>query len=79
LRPAPAAAGLAAWQKIVSVLGLAPVETADIPAHCLALLEKRNAARQAKDFKGADALRDQLKSEGWIIEDTPKGARLKRL
>ena len=45
----------------------------------LALLEQRNAARKAKDFKRADALRDQLKNEGWIIEDTPKGARLKQL
>ncbi len=78
LRPEQAAAGLAAWQKIVSVLGLAPIETAGIPPHCLALLEQREAARKAKDFKRADALRDQLKSEGWIIEDTPKGARLKR-
>jgi cysteinyl-tRNA synthetase len=79
LRPEQAAAGLAAWQKIVSVLGLASIETAGIPPHCAALLEQRNAARKAKDFKLADALRDQLKSEGWIIEDTPKGARLKRL
>ena len=79
MRPEQAAAGLAAWQKIASVLGLAPVETAGIPAHCLALLEQRNAARKAKDFKRADTLRDQLKNEGWLIEDTPKGARLKRL
>jgi cysteinyl-tRNA synthetase len=79
LRPEQAAAGLAAWQKIVSVLGLAPIETAGIPPQWQALLEQRNASRQAKDFKRADALRDQLKNEGWIIEDTPKGARLKRL
>jgi len=35
--------------------------------------------RKAKDFKRADAIRDELKSKGWIIEDTPRGARLKRL
>jgi cysteinyl-tRNA synthetase len=79
LRPEQAAAGVAAWQKIVSVVGLAPIEAAGIPSHWLALLEQREAARKAKDFKRADALRAQLKSDGWIIEDTPKGAKLKQL
>jgi cysteinyl-tRNA synthetase len=79
LRPEQAAAGLAAWQKIVLVLGLETIETAGAPAELAALLEQRNAARKAKDFKRADALRDELKSRGWIIEDTPKGARLKKI
>ena len=42
------------------------------------LLDARQAARQAKDFKKSDAIRDELKAKGWIIEDTPKGPRLKR-
>ena len=79
LRPEQAAAGLAAWQRIVAVLGLVPVESADIQPEWTALLEQREAARKARDFKRADTLRDQLKAAGWIIEDTPKGARLKRL
>jgi cysteinyl-tRNA synthetase len=79
MRPEQAAAGLAAWQKIVSVLGLETIEASGIPPQWQALLEQREAARKARDFKRADALRDQLKSEGWGIEDTPKGARLKRL
>jgi cysteinyl-tRNA synthetase len=45
----------------------------------LELLEQRNAARKAKDFKRADALRDDLKNKGWLIEDTAKGARLKKV
>jgi cysteinyl-tRNA synthetase len=44
-----------------------------------ALLDERNAARKAKDFKRADAIRDELKAKGWAIEDTPKGARLKKI
>jgi len=79
MRPEQAAAGLAAWQKIVLVLGLETSETAGVPKDLLELLEQRNAARKAKDFKRADSLRDRLKSEGWIIEDTPKGARLKQI
>jgi cysteinyl-tRNA synthetase len=43
------------------------------------LLDQRQAARKAKDFKRADAIRDELKAKGWMLEDTPKGARLKRV
>jgi cysteinyl-tRNA synthetase len=74
-----AAAAVAAWQKILAVLGLAPAEATDIPPHLQELLVQREAARKARDFKRADALRDQLKALGWVIEDTPKGARLKKI
>jgi len=74
-----AAEALAAWDKIDSVLGIgAPAETV-APADIVALLEARQAARKAKDFKKSDALRDELKAKGWAIEDTPKGPRLKRI
>ncbi len=80
LRPEVAAAGLAAWKRIMGVLGLEPMTgTGEVPPELLKLLEERNAARKAKDFKRADALREELKARGWVIEDTPKGARLKRL
>jgi cysteinyl-tRNA synthetase len=49
------------------------------PPELLALLEERQAARKAKDFKRSDAIRDELKAKGWSIEDTPKGPRLKRV
>ncbi|MBW1987911.1 MAG: cysteine--tRNA ligase [Deltaproteobacteria bacterium] len=35
------------------------------------LIQKRNAARKAKDFATADAIRDQLKEQGVILEDAP--------
>jgi cysteinyl-tRNA synthetase len=35
-------------------------------------------ARKAKNFRQADAIRDELKAKGWVIEDTPKGPRLKQ-
>jgi cysteinyl-tRNA synthetase len=73
-----AAAGLAAWSRIDSVFGLGRKPDGEAPPEVQALLEQRQAARQEKDFKRADGLRDELKSKGWVIEDTPKGPRLKR-
>jgi cysteinyl-tRNA synthetase len=79
LAPNSAASALATWERLDSVLGVgAPVEV-EVPAEINALLEARQAARKAKDFKRADAIRDELKAKGWVIEDTPKGARLKRI
>ncbi len=79
LAPAAAAAALAAWDKVDSVLGVGAPKEVEVPAEITALVEARQAARKAKDFKRADALRDELKAKGWVIEDTPKGARAKRL
>jgi cysteinyl-tRNA synthetase len=77
--PRRADAALTAWERIDSVLGLgASVSAEGPPAELTELLEQRQAARKAKDFRRADALRDELKSKGWLIEDTPRGPRLKR-
>lgn len=74
-----AASALAAWERVDAVLGVGSAPDAAVPAELTALLDQRLAARKAKDFKRADAIRDELKAKGWVIEDTPKGARLKRL
>lgn len=74
-----AASALAAWEKLDSVLGLGRKSEVEAPAEIQALLEERQAARKAKDFKRSDAVRDELKAKGWLIEDTPKGPRLKRV
>ena len=72
-----AAAELAAWERVDTVLGVGKAEE-EAPAEFIALLEERSAARKAKDFARADAIRDELTAQGWVIEDTPNGARLKR-
>jgi len=79
LPPAEAAAALAAWEKIDSVLGVGARAETEVPPEMLALAEARTAAKKAKDFKRADAIRDELKAKGWAIEDTARGPKLKKL
>ncbi len=43
-----------------------------------ALLEARAAARKAKDWGTADAIRDGITALGLVVEDTAAGARLKK-
>ncbi len=38
-------------------------------------LAQRQAARERKDFGAADAIRDDLRAAGVLIEDTPQGSR----
>jgi cysteinyl-tRNA synthetase len=38
-------------------------------------LEQREAARARRDYATADAVRDQLKQAGIVVEDTPQGPR----
>jgi cysteinyl-tRNA synthetase len=72
---------LAGWSRINSVLGLPGKKDThgELDPSLQKLLDERGAARKAKDFKRSDAIRDELKAKGWVIEDTPKGARLKRI
>ncbi len=70
---------LAAWEKVNSVLGIEKVAGAEAPVDIVALLEARQAARKAKDFKRSDQIRDELKAKGWVVEDSPKGPKLKKL
>ncbi|NIK00977.1 cysteine--tRNA ligase [Xanthomonas cannabis] len=47
-------------------------------ARITALVEERSAAKKARDFARADAIRTQLADEGIVLEDTPQGVRWKR-
>ena len=43
-----------------------------------ALIEKRNAAKLAKDFSTADAVRDELLGKGIVLRDGPEGTSWSR-
>ena len=47
-------------------------------ARIQALVEERNAAKRARDFIRADAIRRQLAGEGVLLEDTAQGVRWRR-
>jgi cysteinyl-tRNA synthetase len=42
------------------------------------LIDERQAAREAKDFARADAIRDELKARGVTLKDTPQGVQIIR-
>ena len=60
------------------------LETADLPANTISdaeverLIADRNAAKKARDFGKADAIRAQLAEAGIVVEDTKDGIRWKR-
>ena len=50
----------------------------EIPAEVTELIEKRKAARKAKDFALADSIRDQIAAMGWTVEETRQGTIVKK-
>jgi cysteinyl-tRNA synthetase len=60
------------------VLGVLPkVKEEVLPKEAEELIKRREEARRTKDWKTADALRQQLNALGILIEDTPQGLRWK--
>jgi len=39
------------------------------------MIEKRAAAKKAKDYASADSIRKELLEKGIVIEDTPSGVK----
>jgi cysteinyl-tRNA synthetase len=79
MSPTAAETALIEWERVDSVLGVGAKAEAEIPAEIAALADERAVAKKAKDFKRSDAIRDELKAKGWVIEDTPKGIKLKKI
>lgn len=67
-------------KELGGVLGiLQNTETEDIDAEIEELIEKRQEARKNKNFALADEIRDNLKAQGIVLEDTPNGVKWKRV
>ncbi len=55
------------------------VAVADAPEEVQALVAARAEARKKKDYMAADKARDDLKTAGYAVDDTPEGPVLTRL
>jgi cysteinyl-tRNA synthetase len=53
-------------------------QNSDDDARIQALIDERAVAKKNRDFARSDAIRDQLASEGILLEDTAQGVRWKR-
>ena len=57
-----------------SILGIIPdVRPTDIPSEVSDLVRQREEMRTAVDWSGADTIRKQIESKGYLIDDTPYG------
>lgn len=67
------------FNEILTVLGIQIEEKeALLDEEIEELIKKRNEARKNRDFQLADDIRDELKEQGIILEDTAQGVRWRR-
>lgn len=65
-------------RELGGVLGILKKEKDDIDEEIEDMINKRQEARKNKDFVLADQIRDKLKEQGIILEDTPSGVKWRR-
>ncbi|HIH39933.1 TPA: cysteine--tRNA ligase [Candidatus Woesearchaeota archaeon] len=53
-------------------------EAEEIPKEIKELISKRDEARKRKDFKKADELRNEIRSKGYLIDDSEHGLLVKK-
>ena len=69
----------ALYLELSDVLGIPFIQRKDeLTPEQEALFEARKAARKAKNWAESDRIRDELKAQGIIVEDTPQGMKWKR-
>ncbi len=68
------------FDELTGVLGIVYTREADnsLDAEVEKLIEARQAARKAKNWAEADRIRDELKAQGIVLEDTPQGVKWHR-
>ena len=75
---ASSAALAAAVGEMCRAVGLVLDPGGDVPAEVAALATDLDAARAAKDYSRADAIRSQLQADGWTVETTRDGTVIRR-
>ncbi|MDA3032428.1 MAG: cysteine--tRNA ligase [Actinomycetota bacterium] len=69
---------IAAVNEICAAVGLELSAGSDVPDDVAARAAALDQARADKDFAAADAIRDALQSDGWIVETTKAGTSVRR-
>ena len=69
---------VAAAHEICTAVGLVLNAGGDVPAEVAARAAELDAARAAKDFATADAIRAELQAAGWTVETTKDGTKVRR-
>ncbi len=64
--------------ELCDVLGIPFGEEQDLDAQIEEMIAARQAARKEKNWAEADRIRDELKAQGIILEDTPQGVKWHR-
>lgn len=68
---------LSLWKKMNSVFGFIMQEKVEIPSEIKELAMQREEARLAKDFAKSDELRALIEKQGFAVEDTKDGQKIK--
>jgi cysteinyl-tRNA synthetase len=71
-------ASLDMLMELSTVLGLLGKKEESLDAEIEALIEERQKARKEKNWALSDKIRDDLKAQGIVLEDTPSGVKWKR-
>lgn len=67
------------YKKVVEIFGISFSEEKELLDDTIEqLIQERNEARKNKNFKRSDEIRDLLKEQGIVLEDTAQGTRWKR-
>lgn len=71
---------LEAFKELCSVLGICyNSKKEDLDSKIEEMIQKRTEARKNRDFALADAIRDELKEMGIVLEDTPQGVKWSKI
>ncbi|MDF2891640.1 MAG: cysS [Clostridia bacterium] len=72
-------ASLDMLMELSGVLGLLSKKEESLDTEIEALIEERQKARKEKNWALSDKIRDDLKAQGIVLEDTPSGVKWKRV
>ncbi len=70
---------LGLFEELTEVLGIVSKKKENLDDEIERLIEERQKARKERNFALADKIRDDLKAQGIVLEDTPQGVKWKRV